>query len=106
MLYVNPVSPALNRIEAGSPAAEEARKKTAMQELEHLFLYTLLREMRQTVSVNGEKKGRELELYEEMLDDALSSEMAKSGQVGMARQLEQELAARLPRASVQTGVCR
>lgn len=98
MLYVNPVNPALNRIEMGTPAADEARKKTALQEMEHLFLYTLLREMHQTVSVGGEKKGRELQLYEEMLDDALSSEMAKSGQVGLAKQIEQQLAAAPGRA--------
>lgn len=89
MLYVNPVSPAIS-----ARAPEHTQRKAALQEFEHLFLYSLLREMKQTVSISGEKKGREMQLFEEMLDDALSGQMALSGQVGIARQIEQQLAAR------------
>ncbi|HUW61321.1 MAG TPA: rod-binding protein [Candidatus Bathyarchaeia archaeon] len=89
MLYVNPVSPLLNL----TTGENEAKRTAALQEFEHLFLYSLLREMHQSVSVTGEKKGQEMQLFEEMLDDALAGEMARSGQVGIARQIEQQLTA-------------
>jgi len=94
MLYVNPVSASLARQADG-----EAQRKAALQEFEQLFMYSLLREMRQSVSVSGEKKGREMQLFEDMLDDALSGAMARSGQVGIARQIERQLSAPLVRTS-------
>lgn len=93
MIYVNPVNPLLNRTTGLTDAGNEAQRKAALQEFEHLFLYSLLREMHQSVSVTGEKKGREMQLFEEMLDDALAGEMARSGQVGIGRQIEKQLTA-------------
>lgn len=88
MLYVNPVNPAL-----GTQADKAAKRQAALQEFERLFLYSLLREMRQAVPVSGEKKGREMQLFEDMLDDAMSGAMARSGQVGIAGQIERQLSA-------------
>lgn len=91
MLYVNPLewnSPV--RTAEGPNAA--AREKMALRELEHHFLYMLMREMRKTVDIAGQSaKSRDKEVYEEMMDDALSDVMARSGQLGVAKQLEQQL---------------
>jgi Rod binding domain-containing protein len=93
MLYVNPVSPLLNRTAGMTGAETAAQRKQALQEFERLYVYGLLKEMRQSTTVSGEKKGREMQLFEEMLDDALAGEMSRSGQVGIAKQIEQQMAA-------------
>ena len=55
-------------------------------------LYMLLREMRQTAAVgSAREKTPAMRLYEDLLDDALSGEFARSGQVGIATQIEQQL---------------
>ena len=91
MLYVNPI---LNRPSstADSGAFAEIKKKVALEELEHLFTYMLLQEMRKTVPedpILGNSRARQT--YEEMLDDALSGEMAKSGQLGIVKQISDQL---------------
>lgn len=89
MLYVNPLENAY--IDPVTRMAEKPRsEKAALKELEHFFLFTLLKEMRKTTDM-GNKKGREMELYEDMLDDGLSGVMAQSGQVGLAKQIEQQM---------------
>jgi Rod binding domain-containing protein len=73
---------------------KEAREKTALQELEHLFLFTMLREMRKTTQpAKSVDNSSERQTYDEMLDDALSGEMARSGQVGLAKTIEAQLRA-------------
>ncbi len=91
MLYVNPLGTQdWARIQA--PSDNPAREKAALKELEHFFLYTLLQEMRKTVSIAGETdKSRESSMYTDMLDDALSGAMASSGQLGLAKQIEEQL---------------
>ena len=90
MLYVNPLDPSLMRLEG--MANKSGQEKVALQELEHFFLYMLLQEMRKTTDIAGtNEKGPEMDLYNEMLDDALSGEMSKSGQIGLAKQIEQQL---------------
>jgi Rod binding domain-containing protein len=91
MLYVNPLeAPNLGRLQAATDP--KAKEKLALQELEHLFLLTLLQEMRKTIPIaRSPEAGPEKELYEEMLDDALSGAMAASGQLGIARQIEEQL---------------
>ena len=91
MLYVNPLE--VSRGARTSQILEGAsREKTALKEYEHYFLYTLLREMRNTVTKNdlfGDSQSRQV--YEDMLDDYMAGEMAKSGQFGIARQIEAQL---------------
>lgn len=93
MLYVNPIDARLNRtgdIAAGAPQ----REQIAFEEMEHLFLYMLLHEMRKSTEIlPSEAKGREQQMYNQMLDDALAGGMAKSGQFGMAEQMEAQLRA-------------
>jgi len=89
MLYVNPIE-AFSFDPVSGAVDKTHSEKGALRELEHLFLFTLLKEMRKTADM-GVEKPREVQLYEEMLDDSLSSAMAKSSQVGIASQIEQQL---------------
>ena len=93
MLYVNPLE-ARATSQAFAGGNKEAREKVALQELEHLFLFTMLQEMRKTTqpSKSGDNSS-EQQTYNEMLDDALSGEMARSGQVGLAKTIEAQLRA-------------
>lgn len=100
MLYVNPLDSQMSRIQGGPENPE--RRHVALQELEHSFLFTLLQEMRKgmTETLAG-PSSQERDLYVEMLDDGLSAEMARSGQMGLARQIEQQLAAQEPKDILQ-----
>jgi len=91
MLYVNPLD-AGNATRIDLTKDPGAKQKVALEELEHLFLFTLLQEMRKTVPILEETEGGpERGLYEEMLDDALSGQMASSGQMGIAKQIQEQL---------------
>ncbi len=100
MLYVNPLATPFV-VRGDRLAFEAAREKIALEELEHYFAFMLLREMRKTVSpevlFDG---GQEKRLYEEMLDDALSGELAKSGQLGIAKNIAGQLRA----AEIRSGL--
>lgn len=91
MLYVNPLE--LSRGARVDHMLEgPAREKTAVQEFERYFLYTLLREMRETVPRNdlfGDSQSRRV--YEDMLDDHLAGQMAQSGQFGIGKMIETQL---------------
>ena len=93
MLYVNPLaSPYAARtawMEGG-----RTKEKVALKELDQLFVYTLVREMRKTTSGDSILGGsREEEIFQEMLDDSLSAAIAESGQMGMAKAIEAQLRA-------------
>lgn len=91
MLYVNPLE--LSRGARADRMLEgPAREKTAVQEFERYFLYTLLHEMRETVPRNdlfGDSQSRRV--YEDMLDDHMAGQMARSGQFGIGKQIEAQL---------------
>ena len=93
LLYVNPLeSRAVGPTFAGRDPS--AREKTALRELEHLFLFTMIKEMRKTTeTAKPVDRSHAREIYDEMLDDALSGEMARSGQVGLAKTIEAQLRA-------------
>jgi Rod binding domain-containing protein len=90
MLYVNPMvgQQALQRAVPESPE----RRKEALQEFEHLLAFQLLREMRKTIPKN-DLFGRSFAsgYYDELMDDYLAGQLAKSGQLGVARMLEMQL---------------
>ncbi len=89
MLYVNPINPALSNIDPAS--GENAKKKIAGEEIERLFLYELLKEMRKTTFHSKFlPENSTQEIYNDMLNDAFAGEMAKSGQLGIAKQIMQE----------------
>lgn len=91
MLYVNPLD-APRAYENGPLSEDPARRRIALQEMEQYFARLLLREMRSTLPEGGIfPRSAQREHFEEMLDDALSAEMARSGQLGLARMLEEQL---------------
>jgi flagellar protein FlgJ len=91
MLYVNPLE--APRVQENGPLTEHAaRRRIALQELEQHFARLIMREMRSTIPEGGIfPKSAQRKHFEEMLDDALSAEMARSGQLGLAKMLEQQL---------------
>ena len=91
MLYVNPLE--ANPLMRTDMATQQPfREKQALQEFERVFLYQFLREMRRGVPENSLfGRSREQEYVEEMLDDFLAGQMAKTGQFGIARQIQEQL---------------
>ena len=91
MLYVNPLAtPFFARSQ--QIADEAARERLALQELEQHFIYMLLQEMRKSLPEESLLEGGSTRrMYTEMLDDALSREMAQSGRFGLAQQIADQL---------------
>ncbi len=91
MLYVNPLA-GLFEAKGQGIVATPGRQKLALQEYEHYFLFSMLQEMQKTVP-KGQLfgSGPELGYYQEMLNDTLSGEMAKSGQFGIAKEMADQL---------------
>jgi len=83
MLYVNPLAtPEAARINGVEKAAQ--REQLAVRELEHFFVFQLLKEMRKTVPDDGLfPKDGGTRMQEDMMDDLISGEAAKSGQFGI-----------------------
>ena len=91
MLYVNPLATS-RALESNAVPETPERREFALKELERYFVFTLLQEMRATIPQNGLfGDGTANKLYDEMLDDALSSEIAESGQFGIAKLIEEQL---------------
>jgi Rod binding domain-containing protein len=107
MLYVNPLE-TTHGARAEAALQGGAREKTALRELEHYFLKTLLTEMRATETKGalfGDTPGSRF--YQDLLNDKLAGLMAESGQVGVARQIEAQMriaeaAKKTPPAGVHT----
>ncbi len=91
MLYVNPQT--AHSFQQGDikPGAK-ARDAEVLREYEQLFIYQMLKEMRKTVPDYGVVDGPQQDHFHEMMDDFLAGEMARSGQFGIAAQLEAQIA--------------
>lgn len=88
MLYVNPVGMGAASPTPALHAGDATRRDEALREFERLFLYQLLREMRNTVPKAGLLGDSPSQRYfEEMFDDAMAGNMASSGQFGIAKQI-------------------
>ena len=69
-----------------------AKSERAFQELEQLFIKQLLTELRKTVPENSMfGSSPERRHFEDMFDDAIATEMSKSGQFGIASQMAEQL---------------
>jgi flagellar protein FlgJ len=92
MMYVDPASNsfALRSAESfGGPARQEA----VLKEFEQVFINQLLKEMRKSLPEGGlMPKSQQQQYFEEVFDDNLAGEMARSGQFGIARQMQDQLA--------------
>lgn len=110
MLYVNPMATSAGRAVAGIrpmggaavAEAAQAKEKEALQEFERLFLFQMLREMRKSVPKDGLfGRSSQQDFMEELFDDHLAGEMARTGQFGIAKQMEAQLASvRRPHAGL------
>ena len=91
MLYVNPQTSASflgKDIKPGS----KGRETEILQEFEQIFVFQMIKEMRKTVPDSGLSGASQKAYFEEMMDDFLAGEMAKSGQFGIAKQLASQIA--------------
>lgn len=91
MLYVNPLDVA-GRARAGLAQQGAAREQVALEEFERYFLYTLLAEMRKSESTGLlSERSPAADVYQDMLNDHLAGVMAKSGQLGIAESIREQL---------------
>lgn len=88
MLYVNP----LERLAAqGHDVSDDQRKQVAFKELEKVFTYMLVKEMRNTVPDDGLFGNSPMSrAFKDFMDDAIAQEWANSGQLGLAEQMQRE----------------
>lgn len=71
---------------------EDEKLKGACEGFEALFLHTMMREGRGNSSVSiSSSEGRTIGVVQDMQDDALGKEMAKSGDVGLGQMLYRAL---------------
>jgi Rod binding domain-containing protein len=97
MLYVTPTM-APNNVD---PKNTKAREAQSLVELEQVFIYKLLQEMRKTVDKTGLLGNSSQErFYEEMLDDVMAKDMAASKQFGMASAMQAGLDRMAAKAAV------
>ncbi len=93
MLYVNPLD-APRLYELAPLGQDAAKQRMALEELEQYFARLLMREMRGTFHEGGIfPRSAQREHFEDLLDEALSAEIARSGQLGIAQMLEAQLRA-------------
>ena len=92
MLYVNPLDSTTSVHSMDAESLKNQRKKQAPEELERLFIFSLIKEIRKTADITqSESQNKEKALFEEMLDDTFAGNMAKSGQLGIAKQITAQL---------------
>jgi flagellar protein FlgJ len=87
--------------ESRTRSAPAPRLKEACAELESLFIYHLLKEMRATVLKTGLfSGGRAEEIYTSMMDLQMSRELSKSGGIGLSAILVDQLGGESRRGDV------
>jgi flagellar protein FlgJ len=80
---------------AAGPKGVDPKLKDACEQMESLFINTLLTEMRKTVDTSGLMDGgRSEEIYTSLMDAELAKQMARAGGVGLARILIEQLSLR------------
>jgi Rod binding domain-containing protein len=73
------------------PDLDAVRRQRAFESLEEMFVSILLKEMRKSIPDGGLlAKSHATKMYEEMMDEAFATQMAKSGQMGIAKQLSEQ----------------
>ncbi len=75
----------LQHLRSAGTDPEPAQLREAAGELEAYFLHVLIREMRKTIPPNPILNGGKAEeIFQDFLDEEISIELAKSGQLGLA----------------------
>jgi flagellar protein FlgJ len=83
---------ALNSEKARSDVNSDQELKKACSELESLFIYYLLKEMRATVPKSGFISGGKAEdIYTSMLDSQLAKDLSSKGGIGLSSMLLNQL---------------
>lgn len=81
---------------------EGARRHKALQELEGIFLHLLLKEMRKSVPQGGLLGDSPAQkMFTEMLDEVYAQQMAKSGQLGLAKAMGNQIDAQAKQREVR-----
>jgi Rod binding domain-containing protein len=94
VLYVDPIASS-EALRSTDKANAGARQKAALREMDQLFIFQLLQEMRKSIPKDNLLGGAGMaqDTYNEMLDDAMAANMAKSGQFSVSKQIEDQLKA-------------
>lgn len=71
---------------------DEGANKKALQQFESLFITQMLKEMRAAAVVDEDQHSNYMDFYTDMYDKQLATIMAQQGGIGIANQLEQQLA--------------
>lgn len=72
-------------------AAREAEVRKACSEFESLFVYQMLKTMRNTVMKSGFLHGKAEDIYTSLFDQQISTNISQSGGIGIQEILYQEL---------------
>lgn len=70
----------------------EAANTTALQQFESLFISQMLKEMRSAAIIDESQHSQTMDFYTDMYDKQLATIMAKQGGIGIAKQLQEQLA--------------
>ena len=90
MLYVNPIE-YIRTGEQNTAALTSKREKVALEEFEHILLNSMLEEMHKSATWGKKESNPEKGFADDMFNDSFSSIMAKSGQMGVAKQVEWQI---------------
>lgn len=90
---------AARAVQAATPLTNDQKKALAnlhgaATQFEGVFLQMVMSSMRETVpqdSIFGKDSAQSQQTWQSMLDDEYSQQMAKSGGVGLAKQLENQM---------------
>lgn len=89
------------RMESGGSSEKELRE--VCMDFEAVFLNKLWKQMRATIPKEGYLHSKYEEQYTSMFDHELSKKLARSGGIGLADMLFEQLQTRLKQASRETG---
>ncbi|HHL39968.1 MAG TPA: hypothetical protein ENJ37_05635 [Deltaproteobacteria bacterium] len=91
MTFIDPMTSLTLTAEGASSGRRDLER--AVRDFESLFIYQMLKTMREGVEKSGLfHGGRGEEIYTSMLDMEISREMARGGGLGLAKMLMRELA--------------
>lgn len=81
-----------NKLNKSYKSENDKELLDACREFEAIFTHTLLKEMRATVTDGGlTEKSSAREMFEDMYDEEISKEMAKSDGIGIAKMLYEQM---------------
>lgn len=99
---LEPVNPLQGLSQKDNSLASTQKEKKAFQDFEKMFVHMMLKEMRKTLNASSmTEKSHATKMYEEMMDEAMADQMAASNQLGIAKDLFNQLESDRLRQKVQ-----